>query len=185
MEDAHAAVLDLQIESEKEFKAAGPDDRVSFFGVYDGHGGDKVAQYAGENIHKILAKQDAFKTKNFEQALKDGFLATDRAILSGMYAPPWHKTHPDLCLYRPQVRGRGLGVYRFSGAHLEYHDIRGRPERWLCETLMLRCNLRRTLAILVLFSGSEVEQSHYHTTISLRTKVRRELFLSDIRTLRS
>ena len=85
MEDAHAAVLDLQIETEKEFQAAGPDDRVSFFGVYDGHGGDKVAQYAGENIHKILAKQDAFKTKDFEQALKDGFLATDRAILSGIF----------------------------------------------------------------------------------------------------
>ncbi|KAG8528048.1 Protein phosphatase type 2C 3 [Bacidia gigantensis] len=82
MEDAHAAILDLQIESDKEFQAASPDDRVSFFGVYDGHGGDKVAQFAGENIHKILAKQEAFKTKDFEQALKDGFLATDRAILS-------------------------------------------------------------------------------------------------------
>lgn len=98
MEDAHAAVLDLQVESEKEFKAAGPDDRVSFFGVYDGHGGDKVAQYAGENIHKILAKQDAFKTKNFEQALKDGFLATDRAILSGMCALALDEIYPDLRL---------------------------------------------------------------------------------------
>ena len=83
MEDAHAAVLDLQAESEKEFEAAPVEDRLSFFGVYDGHGGDKVALFAGENVHKILAKQDAFKTKNFEQALKDGFLATDRAILSG------------------------------------------------------------------------------------------------------
>ena len=83
MEDAHAAVLDLQAESDKEFEAAGPDDRLSFFGVYDGHGGDKVALYAGENMHKILAKQAAFKTKDFEQALKDGFLATDRAILNG------------------------------------------------------------------------------------------------------
>ena len=84
MEDAHAAVLDLQAEdAEKGFVAASPEDRLSFFGVYDGHGGDKVALYAGENIHKILAKQEAFKRKDFEQALKDGFLATDRAILSG------------------------------------------------------------------------------------------------------
>ena len=83
MEDAHAAVLDLQVESEKAFEASSVEDRLSFFGVYDGHGGDKVALFAGEHIHKILAKQAAFKNKDFEQALKDGFLATDRAILSG------------------------------------------------------------------------------------------------------
>ena len=85
MEDAHAAVLDLQAESEKDFETAPVEDRLSFFGVYDGHGGDKVALFAGENIHKILAKQEAFKNKDFEQALRDGFLATDRAILSGIF----------------------------------------------------------------------------------------------------
>lgn len=84
MEDAHAVVLDLQVEDgTKEFKAASVEDRLSFFGVYDGHGGDKVALFAGENIHKILARQDAFQKGDFEQALKDGFLATDRAILNG------------------------------------------------------------------------------------------------------
>lgn len=84
MEDAHVAILDLQVEdTTKDFKAASVEDRLSFFGVYDGHGGDKVALFAGENIHKILAKQDAFKKGEFEQALKDGFLATDRAILNG------------------------------------------------------------------------------------------------------
>ena len=84
MEDAHAAVLDLQVDNaEKEFQAASPEKRLSFFGVYDGHGGDKVALFAGENIHKIIAKQEAFRNGDFEQALKDGFLATDRAILNG------------------------------------------------------------------------------------------------------
>lgn len=84
MEDAHAAVLDLQVEDPtKDFQAASTEDRLSFFGVYDGHGGDKVALYAGEHIHKILAKQEAFRSGDFEQALKDGFLATDRAILNG------------------------------------------------------------------------------------------------------
>ncbi|OCL14494.1 PP2C-domain-containing protein [Glonium stellatum] len=85
MEDAHACVLDLQAESDESNgkKAATPaDQRLSLFGVYDGHGGDKVAIYTGENLHKIIAKQDAFKQGNIEQALKDGFLATDRAILS-------------------------------------------------------------------------------------------------------
>jgi len=84
MEDAHACVLDLQPleEGDDELKPAASDVRISFFGVYDGHGGDKVAIYTGENLHKIIAKQEAFKNKNFEQALKDGFLAIDRAILS-------------------------------------------------------------------------------------------------------
>ena len=62
------------------------DKRLAFFGVYDGHGGEKVAHFAGENIHKIVAKQEAFAKGDMEKALKDGFLATDRAILSGMQA---------------------------------------------------------------------------------------------------
>lgn len=88
MEDAHAAVLDLQpLEGGAELKPADSDVRISFFGVYDGHGGDKVAMYTGEHLHEIIAKQDSFKHKDFEQALKDGFLAIDRAILSGMSVP--------------------------------------------------------------------------------------------------
>ncbi|TGZ80373.1 protein phosphatase 2C [Ascodesmis nigricans] len=79
MEDAHAAVLDLQNSENK--KPTTKEDRLSFFGVYDGHGGDKVALFSGENVHQILAKQAAFEKGNYEQALKDGFLATDRAIL--------------------------------------------------------------------------------------------------------
>lgn len=87
MEDAHAAVLDLQpLEGEEEVKPADSDVRISFFGVYDGHGGDKVAIYTGEHLHKIIAKQESFKKKDFEQALKDGFLAIDRAILSGRHS---------------------------------------------------------------------------------------------------
>ncbi|KAL4796515.1 phosphatase 2C-domain-containing protein [Aspergillus venezuelensis] len=83
MEDAHAAVLDLQAKQSgsDENKPTDPDNRLAFFGVYDGHGGDKVALFAGDNIHKIVAKQDSFSQGDIEQALKDGFLATDRAIL--------------------------------------------------------------------------------------------------------
>jgi len=84
MEDAHAAVLDLQSEVEgKQQSPASPEKRMAYFGVYDGHGGEKVAQFAGENIHKIVARQEAYSKGDIEQALKDGFLATDRAILSG------------------------------------------------------------------------------------------------------
>jgi protein phosphatase 2C family protein 2/3 len=86
MEDAHATILDLQAPNADKALETAEDDRLSFFGVYDGHGGEKVALFAGENIHNIIAKQDAFKKGDLEQALKDGFLATDRAILNGQQA---------------------------------------------------------------------------------------------------
>jgi len=98
MEDAHATILDLQSEAGTENKPKNAESRLSFFGVYDGHGGDRVAMFAGENIHKIVAKQEAFKKGDVEQALKDGFLATDRAILNGEY----------MDTARPEIQGRRL-----------------------------------------------------------------------------
>ncbi|UNI20816.1 Protein-serine/threonine phosphatase [Purpureocillium takamizusanense] len=80
MEDSHTAVLDLGNPNSTDPKKH--PDKLSFFGVFDGHGGDKVALFAGENIHKIIAKQDSFKTGDYSRGLQDGFLATDRAILN-------------------------------------------------------------------------------------------------------
>lgn len=102
MEDAHAAVLDLQAKySSKTNSPTSPDQRLSFFGVYDGHGGDKVALFAGENIHRIVARQESFLKGDVEQALKDGFLATDRAILEGQDALYIHTWIPELLLTLP------------------------------------------------------------------------------------
>jgi protein phosphatase 2C family protein 2/3 len=95
MEDSHAAVLDLK--SEESEKPTSSDQRLSFFGVYDGHGGDKVAYFAGENVHKVIAKQETFKKGEYDQALKDGFLAVDRAILNGEWILYfWHTSKADM-----------------------------------------------------------------------------------------
>ena len=84
MEDAHTAVLDLHAKYlDKDQSPTDPDKRLSFFGVYDGHGGEQMACYAGENVHRIVSKQDSFIKGDIEQALRDGFLATDRAVLEG------------------------------------------------------------------------------------------------------
>lgn len=108
MEDAHTTVLDL-LASNAEASKNHP-QRLSFFGVFDGHGGDKVALFTGDNIHNIIAKQDTFKAGNYEQALKDGFLATDRAILNGtpVLTPPLPPLPPPLLPPLPNTRARGL-----------------------------------------------------------------------------
>ncbi len=87
MEDAHTTILDLL----KNFPLAAKShtSKISFFGVYDGHGGDKVALFTGENLHKIVAKTESFKKGNYEQSLKDGFLATDNAIINGTRRGRW------------------------------------------------------------------------------------------------
>lgn len=112
MEDAHTAVLDLDGESPKDSKAN--PNKLSFFGVFDGHGGDKVALFAGENIHNIIAKQDTFKNGNYNQGLKDGFLATDRAILNGTR----HSNHGSMT---PVIFGR-FAVTNFVNPDPKYEE---------------------------------------------------------------
>lgn len=70
MEDAHATILNL-----------GTEGHVAFFGVYDGHGGEKLAIFTGQRLHELVAATDAFKAKDYVAALKDGFLLCDQAIL--------------------------------------------------------------------------------------------------------
>ncbi|KAF1921835.1 protein phosphatase-like protein 2c [Ampelomyces quisqualis] len=81
MEDAHACILDLKAHIHNA-QATDADKRLAYFGVYDGHGGDKVAMYTGEHLHEIVAKQEAYRSGDLKKALQDGFLAADRAILS-------------------------------------------------------------------------------------------------------
>lgn len=83
MEDADTTVLDLMPNPTAEDTEVHKGARMSFFGVYDGHGGEKVAAYSGANMHSIIARQESFKKGDYIQGLKDGFLAADRAMLSG------------------------------------------------------------------------------------------------------
>ncbi|KAF7978516.1 hypothetical protein HWV62_45685 [Athelia sp. TMB] len=84
MEDAHAAVLKLD---------AGVDNSNTFFAVYDGHGGGTVAKFAGQNVHKRLVSEEAYKNKQYKEALKRAFLGTDEDLLSN----PAHVRDPSGC----------------------------------------------------------------------------------------
>ncbi|KAG8227023.1 hypothetical protein J437_LFUL006643 [Ladona fulva] len=69
MEDSHTHILSL------------PDDPgTAFFGVYDGHGGARVAQHAGKNLHKFVSKRPEYRAGNIEEAIRQGFLEIDQSM---------------------------------------------------------------------------------------------------------
>ena len=87
MEDAHAAVLNLPEDVNVPSK-----ERVSFFAVYDGHGGTflffshsgaNVARYAGRTVHGRLVELPEFKEHKWESALRRAFLKTDEDLRIG------------------------------------------------------------------------------------------------------
>jgi len=82
MEDSHIAEVDLG-------------NGVSFFGVYDGHGGkqklimnstnrlfvgNEVADYVRDHLISELKQMESFKNGNYEQALADIYLKMDELI---------------------------------------------------------------------------------------------------------
>ncbi|KAF5213317.1 Protein phosphatase 2C 2 [Clavispora lusitaniae] len=54
MEDAHATILSMNEDG---------DDQVAFFGVYDGHGGEKAAIFTGLHLHELIQQTEAFGQK--------------------------------------------------------------------------------------------------------------------------
>ena len=49
MEDAHTQLLSLE-----------KDSHAAFFAVYDGHGGARVAEYAGNHLHNKITSQSTY-----------------------------------------------------------------------------------------------------------------------------
>ncbi|KRY40153.1 putative protein phosphatase 2C T23F11.1 [Trichinella spiralis] len=70
MEDAHTHLLSLP-----------EDEKVSFFGVYDGHGGACASRYASCHLHKAIAQTKAFAEGDLVEAIKQGFLDVDKDML--------------------------------------------------------------------------------------------------------
>jgi protein phosphatase 1L len=54
----------------------------SFFGIYDGHGGAKAAEFAAENLDKnIIDEVMTRDEKEIDEAVKQGYLNTDSDFL--------------------------------------------------------------------------------------------------------
>ncbi|XP_013403639.1 probable protein phosphatase 2C T23F11.1 [Lingula anatina] len=69
MEDAHTHLLSLP-----------GDKEASFFGVYDGHGGARVAEYSANHLHRKILSQPEYSQGNIEEAIRKGFLALDQEM---------------------------------------------------------------------------------------------------------
>ncbi|KAK8913936.1 putative protein phosphatase 2C 25 [Platanthera zijinensis] len=73
MEDRYSAAIALR-----------GDPQMAFFGVFDGHGGSKAAQYASENIGERIVEEVAAKGEEgmeIEGAVRNGYLRTDGEFL--------------------------------------------------------------------------------------------------------
>ncbi|KAJ4711003.1 putative Phosphatase 2C family protein [Melia azedarach] len=70
MEDTHKIVSCLHGNSNK-----------SFFGVYDGHGGKKAAEFVAENLHTNIFEMMKNCAGDKEDAVKAGYLKTDEEFL--------------------------------------------------------------------------------------------------------
>ena len=57
--------------------------KISFFGIYDGHGGSKCADFLRDSLHKIIFSNEYFP-ENVEKAIKNGFLKAEDEFLSNI-----------------------------------------------------------------------------------------------------
>ncbi|GMG98359.1 hypothetical protein Nepgr_000199 [Nepenthes gracilis] len=71
MEDRYSAVLNVQ-----------GDAKQGFFGIFDGHGGAKAAEFAAENLDKNIMDEVMKRDDNdVKEAVKHGYLRTDSDFL--------------------------------------------------------------------------------------------------------
>nr|TKR97364.1 hypothetical protein D5086_0000213570 [Populus alba] len=67
MEDAHAAYPDL-------------DSSTSFFGVYDGHGGQAVSKFCAKYLHEQVLKHESYLSGDLGTSLQKAFLRMDEMM---------------------------------------------------------------------------------------------------------
>jgi len=46
--------------------------KISFFAIYDGHGGSQCADFLKDRLHHLIINRDCFP-ENPEQAMREGF----------------------------------------------------------------------------------------------------------------
>jgi len=55
--------------------------KTSFFGIYDGHGGNKCADFLRDSLHKLIFSDENYP-ENVSEAIKNGFLKAENEFLN-------------------------------------------------------------------------------------------------------
>ena len=55
--------------------------KVSFFGIYDGHGGEMCSEYLRDNLHKLICQNNEYFPENIPEAIKLGFSKAEKNYL--------------------------------------------------------------------------------------------------------
>lgn len=72
-EDTHVIIEDLVPDLK-------PSDRLSFFAVYDGHGGSATSEACKDVVHRSIMDHPLFGTSEMPTAIRDGFAKVDERI---------------------------------------------------------------------------------------------------------
>jgi len=86
MEDAHRAVLGMEGQSPSSRLEGSAEDAglgsFSYFAIFDGHGGARAAEFAGERLHSLLASDAALFRADPAEALRGAFAQTEAEWLA-------------------------------------------------------------------------------------------------------
>uniref|UniRef100_A0A3Q3WDI8 PPM-type phosphatase domain-containing protein n=1 Tax=Mola mola TaxID=94237 RepID=A0A3Q3WDI8_MOLML len=100
MQDAHMLLPDMSGCLPSDGKS-----RVSYFAVFDGHGGARASQFAADNLHHILAKKlQCGETEKLDKLVRkcllDTFRQTDEDFLkkASSQKPAWKDGSTATCV---------------------------------------------------------------------------------------
>ena len=56
--------------------------KISFFGIYDGHGGEGCSEYLRDNLHKLICINNEYFPDNIPEAIKLGFQKAEKDFIN-------------------------------------------------------------------------------------------------------
>ena len=59
-----------------------PWPKISFFGIYDGHGGEGCSEYLRDNLHKLICNNNEYFPDNVPEAIKLGFQKAEKDFIN-------------------------------------------------------------------------------------------------------
>ena len=70
----------INMNKPKDFNKKWP--KISFFGIYDGHGGEGCSEYLRDNLHKLICDNNEFFPENIPEAIRLGFKKAENDFLN-------------------------------------------------------------------------------------------------------